>query len=387
MVDLEAEHPTLATSAFGLVALLEHWQSHIAAKTDASAWMQDLEFAARTERLAGHLRAVLNLASAELFPSALVVCRTALEHHVLDRLLLLANRYRLDFPTDADEDRDRLLAEWEAQEGDWTKQVESLAPTKRGLRLVRRGHAVINPEGDVVEQISPYWLAMEHYDALAGHPSTQEQLLRPFRELEDSVKWAKTSQQLYSEYFKWGALCDNLELNDLASADEILQLQVHYRFLSAFTHATNTGYNVAHRDVRPNSPSATHLLSELALLYVAVVASAQIDTWAAFLAKRSERLRPLGAEVAKIAETARQRIGYFWFLGGKPQPFDVYEEANRRAHPLLLEGKPIPLMTDVVPEDVRYYSDPYDRLARLHVGERELTTGFAFAPLWPSLHW
>jgi len=66
-----------------------------------SAWVHHGEFARRTEQLVGHLEATLALAEEGRFPSACAVARTALEHHLLDRLLLLriATRSWCDRPT------------------------------------------------------------------------------------------------------------------------------------------------------------------------------------------------------------------------------------------------------------------------------------------------
>jgi hypothetical protein len=41
----------------------------------------------------------------------------------------------------------------------------------RALRLVRLGHKVRDDAGNVREGISPYWVAMEHYDASSGTPT------------------------------------------------------------------------------------------------------------------------------------------------------------------------------------------------------------------------
>jgi hypothetical protein len=55
--------------------------------------MQHMEFAKRAPQLAGHLRAVIALSDAGHYPSALVVVRAALEHHLMDRLLFLSRLY------------------------------------------------------------------------------------------------------------------------------------------------------------------------------------------------------------------------------------------------------------------------------------------------------
>jgi hypothetical protein len=63
------------------------------AVTGQAAHMQHMDHAKRVRQVADHLRAVLLLSEAHHYPSALVVVRSALEHHLMDRLVFLANRY------------------------------------------------------------------------------------------------------------------------------------------------------------------------------------------------------------------------------------------------------------------------------------------------------
>lgn len=57
----------------------------------------------------------------------------------------------------------------------------------------------------------------------------------------------------------------NPQLSDLVTLPELLQLQVHYAFLSAFAHATNKRRDSTGQG-RPGGPPADHVLSELVLL-------------------------------------------------------------------------------------------------------------------------
>lgn len=43
--------------------------------------------------------------------------------------------------------------------------------------------------------------------------------------------------------------------------------------------------------------------------------------------------------------------------------------------------------TDIPAADVTYYSNPIERLGRMHTGENEMMTGHSFPPAWPTLHW
>lgn len=387
---LAVEHPTLYRVTADLVATLGAWREQIRSLPEGSAWMHHSDFAERTEKLAGHLKAVLLTADAALLESAMALARVALEHHVVDRLLLLADRYIVIAEAASGYDLEQLETDWDQRVEPWTHDVDSVSRTRNGkaLRLVRSGHSVKDDKGVEREQISPYWPVLEHFDAFAGHPDTQAAVLRPFDEPEQAVVHARRNQTMYSEFLKWKSLCDNLQLNGLADADELIQIQVHYSFLSAFVHPSRSGYETSHRGIRLNGPSSEHVLSEIALLYVVAIAAAQVKSWHTYVGRRTHLLAALAPEVLEQVETARRITGYFWFLHGGPTPLDFVDEANRRAHPYLTRGERPAVTPDQLGlADVGYYANPIERLARLHVGEREMMTGFGFNPLWAELHW
>ena len=295
---LTVEHPTVAGLAASLVSILEHWTGEIRSAQDASAWMHHGEFAERTEHLAGHLAAIVALADKGRFASSMAVTRTALEHHIIDRLLLLADRYVEIVRPEDPATIDQWEADWAARTEPWTRDVESIERTRNGraLRLVRMGHKVRTAAGEEREQISPYWPALEQYDAFIGHPDAQLHIVQPFDDLDIRVEWASRNQAVYGAFLRWGSLCSNLQLNNLASDAELVQLQAHYAFLSAFTHATKSGYE-CDRVARPGAPNSAHLFGELALLYVIAVAIAQVDAWSAYVERRPHLLSTLRPEV------------------------------------------------------------------------------------------
>lgn len=383
---LAAEHPKLTRAATSLVSTLERWSDEVRPAPGGNVWMHHHQFAERTEHLAGHLDSALTLADRARHRSALALARTALEHHLLDRLLLLADRYEeVVRPEDP-----ALIAEWERdweqRSEPWTKDVVAVERTSNGkaLRLTRRGHTVTGESG---ERISPYWVAMEHYNAFLGHPDQQMSTVRPFHDVERRQSWARRNQALYGSYMRWSSICHNLELSELVRPGELVQLQVHYGFLSAFTHATQSASDLHMRPL-PGGPPIDHVLGELALLYVCTIAIAEIDTWAIYIRARPQILASLRPTLPVFVDEVRAIITYFWFLGGRPQQFDRYQEANRRAHPLMLAGgRPAITPHQLADEDVGYYDQPLERLARMHVGESEMTTGFGFAAAWPALRW
>ncbi len=77
------------------------------------------------------------------------------------------------------------------------------------------------------------------------HNGDVEEFKRLSAQCMEIVRTQDTGTLQYDTYLNDDqSECIVLELNGLVRAGEVLQLQVHYGFLSAFTHATQTGYDV-----------------------------------------------------------------------------------------------------------------------------------------------
>ncbi len=386
---LSAEHPTLTATAVRLLGVLRDWPAQVQPAPGGSVWMHHIDFAERTVALERHLRSALLVADAGYYFSALALTRTALEHHLLDRLLLLADRYEETIRPPDPAQIEQWEADFAAGTEPWTRDVASITRTKdgRALKLVRNGYDVASDAGTVEEQISPYWPALEHYDAFLGHPDLQAAIARPFNSVEDLESWARRNQAVYGSFLKWSSMLWNLQLSGLVTAADLVQLQLHYAFLSAFAHST-TNRRDGGTLGRPGGPPVGHVLGELVLLYVIVIALAETRAWSSYRERRPQLLAPLDQSLQQQLASAGTIVDYLWFLGGSPQPFDFYEEANRRAHPLLLNGERPAFTPATIPSvEVGYYSNPVDRLSRMHIGENEMSTGFGFLPAWSSLYW
>jgi hypothetical protein len=376
---LSAEHPTLTELAETTVDLLSNWQ-----KPTGSAWLHHDDFAQRTRRLAEHLRAALLLADSALYRPSLAIARTALEHHLLDRLILLTDRFETTEKPWVGISMDDFEVKVQDQ-----PDVLSTSRTKSGdaLRIVRKGHDVLDREqNELCERISPCWTAFEQYDPFLGHPALLGSTVRPFRTPETRKRFATGNQRVYSDFLKWKSILSNLVLNLLVTEKQIVQLKVHYAFLSGFAHSTVSSKV---RDFASfNGPTNEHVLGELVLLYCIVLGNEEIGAWAEFVRARPRPIGPLDREATDHVNRAQSTVAYFWFLSGAPQPFDFYQAANARVALPGDEERPSNASPVSNPEaDILYYDNPIDRLSRMHVGESEMMSGQSVAPAWPTLRW
>lgn len=378
-----ADHEQLRSSATELIGAVESLGDHMV--SHGAAHMQHHDCADRARQLASHLRGALALSDLQLYPSAFSVTRTALEHQLFDRLLFLARRLVEVFEGVDEVEFSRVQALIAA--GD--TRIESIEwlgkPTKQKARVVRRGVPVVpagatEPEYD----LSVYHAVLQEHMPLVGRPTDQEFLDDGLSTQEERTEHARTQRLLYQRFLRWESLKEGLLVNELADETVLLQLEVHYRFLSTFTHATQTGYTL----VRATSSNPhDHYAEELVWLYAVEIAAAELD---AFLAMSN--LEPPvevtnADEIRRLVEAGRERSAHLWFPGGEPDRFDYVEEANRRGfRQHREEGFSQPARVapdDIQAKEVGYYPDPMRRLMRLHSSFVEGTTGFGYQSPWP----
>jgi hypothetical protein len=377
------QHPVLFATARAVIRRVADLPQGLI----GSSWHHHRKYAERAAQVSEHLDAAVLLAEDRRYATALAVVRIAFEQSCLDELLLLADRYTEMMTAGVAEYRD-LKGRWRQGEEDWARTLFDLSYRNGKIRLVRTGYPVYSPEGVLVEHLSPYEAILDEHDAMLGPLGAQDALAQPFSDPERLKEWAKRSQLAYHQYLSWSGIVDNLRLNELATERQVLELSTHYRFLSAFTHATTAGY----RSLNPQRgfPGAQylhdHLVAELVLLYASAVGASELRAFMTYVDGRRELELTARVEIEQTTSAAVEAIRYFWFPRlGEPMPFDFFQEANRRAFPggEFERDVSAPRPDEISPEEVSYYANPLDRLERLHVGGAEVSTGYAHAPLWP----
>ena len=332
--------------------------------------------------LGRHLKSALALVLLDEYPSAFVVLRAALEHHQLDRLLFLATRYRQSYkvaPAKVAAEHRRLqnlqagtrpdILRWKEKKGRFVVTVAGLFETGRLLKP---------------PQLSPYYFAIERYDPFTGVPRIQAKLSRTFMPLKLHRLAAQETKRLWDGGFSPKAVRANLLLNRLITHHQALQIDVHYGFLSAYAHPAAAGYNLAFGRNQPRGRSGyDHFASELALLYVLVLACEELSIFRRALNRRpTQRLRGWD-EVERLIARSRAASDHFWFLQGEPHIFDRIVEANDRAARGGGKSLSVPDPRTIPSDKVHYYRNPLVRLVELHRSHREWSTGLVFASPFP----
>ena len=374
------DHGDLAQHAAELVEHLESVQARFIGSRVSH--QQHNDFAERSRLPADHLRASLLLAERAHYASGFTTIRTALEHHLVDRLLFLANRYLQTYPV---------------KKADIPTEMARLAALKAGPRPDLARWQVVNGKMNVVvrglymsgslgrgQTLSPYFFVVDEYDPFTGRPRDVGRLAGAFRPIGMRRKWAEQSRAVWESLFVYAKVRRNLLLNRLITNGVGLQLDVHYAFLSAFAHGMNRAYELVYGRNQPSSIGRRdHYASELLLLYVVAIAAAELEAFAR-MATRTPRLRLAWDPVATDVAAARSATSYFWFLHGEPQLIDRINEvqtrsARRRAPWRIAPLDPMSLSA----ARIRYYTNPLTRLVQLHRGFHEMTTGLGFEPLFP----
>lgn len=330
--------------------------------------------------LADHLSGVLDLAARFRYAAALGLTRTALEHHLIDRLLFLADRWVIEIPAKAENlqaEKARLAALKAGKRPDFVSWRYKKVPGI--IDLVIRG---VFKEGSVGRgsTVSPYFFWVYQYNPFTVKKKVAPGVAMGFRDPGAQEKWAKESKNEWDRRFAFGRLRKNLDANRLLRPRLGVQVDVHYAFLSAFVHGVQKAYEKVHHR---NTPFGTfdHYASELALLYVIAIAAAELEMFGR-MAKRDPRLALLDwATVEAEIAAARIASSYFWFLSGEPHSYDRIQQVHSRK-PILARGVPSKRLrrdpASLSPSRVKYYADPLDRLVHLHQSSREMFSGQTF---------
>jgi hypothetical protein len=336
------------------------------------------EHAERCRILANHLSAMLTLCGSRHYVAGLVVARTALEHHLLDRLVFLANRWlqvEQGIKTTGLAAENARLANLKA-----TTRPDIVKwwwdPKPAVMKVLIRG---LFQEGKLGRgpTISPYWMHIDQYDPFTLPDALSKRLAVGFRIASESAKHHEEQYRRRVRYFTYGRLRENLDLNGLLRPRLGEQVDIHHAFLNAFVHASKSAYERVHGHNFPSNIGLfDHYASELILLYVIVIGAAELEAFGRMSRRRPNvGLRGWDAVEQEIS-IARQASSYFWFLSGGPDEYDFIKEADTRME--VRSGKRRRRRPDprsIPSHRIRYYPDPLERLIRLHGSYHELTTG------------
>lgn len=381
---LAHEHAALLQTANTVVVDLHGFQGRL--RPGRVAHFQHDVFAERALSLAIYLSSALRLAKADEYISTYAVLRAALEHHLMDRLLFVGNRYTQQYTDVKRAEYERL--ERDRQQGrPGTEDILRVTYVSGTMSVVRSGLHVRDASGARGRQtLSLYYFLLDQFDPFVGTPDEQQHLSRGFTSVEDRIRHAEEQRGMYMRQLRWPGIKVNLRENRLCSEETLRRFEVHYRFLSAFVHPLPAGYDLVYGRNRPTgAPRYDHYASELALLYINKLAAAELK-FLKRMAARTPRVRlDDWATVEENIRAADAAAAHLWFPGvDEPHAFDRVEEANSRG---MRGGRLIPRDRRPAPEDltphrVRYYRNPLRRLIKMHESFQELT-GFGYTSPWP----
>jgi hypothetical protein len=377
----EVEHAGLLNTARRVVADLESFNGRL--ETGEVAYAQHFEFGKRAQWLSYLLSAALSLTEQDAYPAAFAVLRSALEHHIIDVLLFLGDRYQQFFTGVS-------VPEWQSYQAaraageEWTRDVIDWQWQDGTLKVVKSG---LHFDTGGAETLSIYYGFLEQFDPFQGPPEDQKYLTTGFTTDETlHERWARKQRSLYGEGLRWKRLGENLVLNGLYDDKTLAQLNVHFRFLSAFVHPVSEAYILLYGHNTPTRPQGyDHFASELALLYVNTFAARELR--ALVQMSTAEPRVGIGAleDLRTDMTAAEVTSSHLWFPGGMPHDFDRVEEANHRG---VRDGLLVPTSAadrrrpeEFDDAELHYYRNPLIRIRKMHFTAHEMT-GFSYVSPW-----
>lgn len=354
MEELQAAFDDIATQLRALDALVEQ----------GSVWGDDYEICERATALVETLETAVSVVGRSP-EAALALCRVGIEHQALDSLIMLADKTRVSYhnvPRGEYEQWRKSIDE---------KVIEEIEYVNGDLSFVR-GSGRVPATGDrPAEPISQYHRINRVYVPGMPTPNDAAGLLWP-RAGDDFDNWLKVNQKSYNRHWKWGAIQGNLQLNGLVSDEHLLQLRVHYAFLSQFVHAYPNAMFQRRAAIASREAKARFRAREIVLCYGLTLLRLEANCFLEFC-RRRERLEHVDTSVlARSAQVAERVSSYFWFLGGGPTSSDRRTESDQRSwHAAGFSKRPSggefgPLTpTELQEADIHYYSDPWARLPQV----------------------
>jgi hypothetical protein len=204
-------------------------------------------------------------------------------------------------------------------------------------------------------------------------------LAAPFWEKRLTMQLAEEQTSAWKYLFRHDAVMKALRVNRLLLGRHI-QVDVHYAFLSGFAHPSKRGYEAIFGGNTPDRMGMfDHYASELVLLYVIVLAAAEIEVYGR-MARREPRLvlRDWDDVMSEVRE-AQSAASYFWFLSGAAEMFDRIDTAHTPpGNWKPTWGRPRVDPSAIRPVRIRYYRNPLGRLVRLHQSYQEMSTGLVY---------
>ena len=297
----------------------------------------------------------------------------------MDRLIFLANRYVETYTGIKKADLDAEVAKLEILRTGDRPDIARWWWDDSGMHVVVRGlHSKRSRKGRG-QSISRYYFMVDEFDPFTGGKKHAATLASPFWPRAHRQQRAAASATAWRRWFTLNKLMEALAVNRLLPG-QAQQVDVHHSFLSGFVHPSKRGYQAIHgRNYPDRMGSYDHFASEILLLYVIVIAAAELEIYG----RMAHRVPRLGLshwpDVEAEVAAARIDSAYFWFLGGEPTMYDRIASVHTpRGNARLRWGRPRMDPASVPNSAVRYYADPLERLVKLHQTSREMATGLAY---------
>ena len=384
---LDDVHPQLVVTARTVVSELSAFAPRLD-RYDGVDHEQHRVYLGRADRLAGHLRVALSAADDAESASALALTRSALEHHAQDLILHRGTRYVRTQQITDDDAWAAIEAAYEVQDARWARSLaEPPTRSKKGVvTYVFRG--IADAEADpatTTDLLHPIYFEMDRYQPTTGRPADQANFDDGIIDDEHRRHFAVENQARWHQWISWAAQRKSLELNRIFVGRDLVAVDVHYAFLSGFTHATNAAYDAAlGRWGTLSDRGMSELAAELVYLYVAWLGAAELRLLTT-MEDRQPPVRITGrSEIDELASSAEAASAHLWPPGGVPHNYDRVQEINRLAFRSRRETGQRPEPVPVDDDSILYYADPLDRLRRLHTSFSEMMTGVSYQAPWPN---
>lgn len=366
------QESVLFKEAEEIIQVCKHFKEHI--QWGKSSWINDSEAIKLVISQIEVLESTKELVKNEKIVEGFILLRTIFENFFIVSLILNGTKYKRKYVVERNlnETPEQAHRKLENQLREKIKKGRNNIVTFYPLRKYKNIEIVYTGfySEDQERLIPSYYFFFKQYDPVRHRIDKIKSISSKDIFSEHKIKWQKSHQYLYNYYLSPQQLIEFAVLNDIINEEQKVRFQVHYNFLSGFSHLTNTGYDLIHNYPQNRN---LHYLKEISLLYVIMLSSYYIT----LLLKYFKRVGLPIKNHVQLKEKINQinkLFYYFWFIYNESSTYDEYMYMTQKTFHKR-KGKEL---DDKIP----YYKNPFERLKNQHRSTWELSTGLHYNPPW-----
>lgn len=337
--------------------------------------LTDIECIELVEKQYDIMSTIIDLLKEEKITEAFILLRSVYESYFQISLILNGTKYTQEYKIERNSNEKPKQA-YQRTEKEIKQLIESGQSDILGCRpnskykkieITRTGF-----HSQDTDRIIPLWFfAFKDYDPQRHWVDGIESISSKTIYSKYANQWHLRHKSMYNDYLKPSKIADYCVLNDIMTEEQRERYQVHYNFLSGFSHLTSKGHDLTKRQW--HNRDNIHYLLELAILYILKLTLCYNQALTRYFERVDLTITNKEPFLNQIKSTDK-KYTYFWFIYDTPSEYDEWDYKMAQTFHMMQGNE----LDDIIP----YYSNPFERLKGQHESIYGITTGQVYSPPW-----